>query len=215
MTSPAARIWVPVGWICSKIVGDSLTVEGIRPGLFESAVVVANHSSFADLVFGSAFFWRARTLPHVVVGERFLKKALLSWIPWRTVGVIVIGRGEPGLSALRGAGLPVLARGETIALMPQGRFAGRPSTDARTFGTGAATLARESGSTLVPVGVAGLESIGSLRDLCPAIGGRGRVAICVGEPLDPRRLGTVEALHDAMVAELVRAAQQSELRLNE
>jgi 1-acyl-sn-glycerol-3-phosphate acyltransferase len=131
-------------------------------------VVVANHESVLDpFVLGSAI---PRPLHFVAKAELWRFPLVGAWL--EALGAIPVVRGRGDLAMLARA-REVLARGEVVALFPEGGV--------RRSGAwlrGAARLALASGAPLLPVRL-----LGTGAALSPGRFGFPRVAALIGEPL--------------------------------
>ncbi len=113
-----------------------------------AAVLAANHSSYLDpVLLGTTCRRRVR----------FLARGGLSKVPvlgaWmRAVGVFFVGEAGSTRQGIQRS-LAVLARGEVVALFPEGSrsFDGQLAP----FERGALLLLKKSGATVVPVGIRG------------------------------------------------------------
>ena len=143
-------------------------------------ILVANHCSQADPpLLGWAVGYRAGRVIHFMAKEEMRHWPIVGWLAARS-GVFFIRRGEADRVAQREA-LGLLARGEAIAVFPEGTRSrnghlqqGKP---------GAALLALRSGVPLLPVGIAGTHRLFRA--------GRGprrsRMTIRIGETLQIER----------------------------
>ncbi len=152
-----------------------LKIDGGQRVPVGGVIVVANHESLFDgLVLGCA-------LPRPA---RFLAKQELFVGPLglllRLLGAIPVARGRGDRDAVE-AGAVALARGDAVAIFPQGTVLGAGD---RPWLRGAARLALETGAPVVPVhldGTARALPPGSRRPR------RARLRAVIGEPLTVAR----------------------------
>jgi 1-acyl-sn-glycerol-3-phosphate acyltransferase len=205
---PGAAI---IGGFCRLFFG--LRVEGVeripRSGAF---IVVANHCSNLDPpMLGWATGHQVGRIVHFMAKVEMRRWPLIGWLATQS-GVYFVRRGEGDRAAQRFS-LEALADGRPIALFPEGTR----SRDGRmrSFKDGAAYLAMRSGTSVLPVGIAGSHRMFPGRSRLPH---RTRVTIRIGEPftLPPSSAGRIdrEALADATrrieaaVADLLPAEQR-------
>jgi 1-acyl-sn-glycerol-3-phosphate acyltransferase len=138
-------------------------------------IVAPSHRSILDVPFA------ATITPRTV---RFLAKDDLFSTPigrrlFDALGAVEVERGTADRGAMR-ALEGVLARGEPVAIFPEGtRRSGPRITD---LYAGAAYLSVKFGVPIVPVGIGGSEHILPKGKVLPRVH---RVAVSVGEPLCP------------------------------
>lgn len=144
-----------------------------REGAF---VLVANHVSLADPpIIGWAAGYQTHRLIHFMAKEEMRRWPILGWLAERS-GVFFVRRGE-GDRASQRAALEMLARGEPIALFPEGT---RSRDGVLSEGKpGAALLAMRSGAPLLPVAISGSERIFPGRSRMPH---RTNVTVTIGRP---------------------------------
>jgi 1-acyl-sn-glycerol-3-phosphate acyltransferase len=174
-----------------RALGLAPRVEGHEHvGTSTPAVIVANHSSYLDAIVLTA------TLPaqiHFAAKREFARMPAFGWLLAR-VGTHFVERDEAarGIEDTRGL-VAAVARGETIALFPEGGFSRAPGL--APFRLGAFAIAAEAGVPVVPVVLRGTRSI--LRagrwlpirgpvavDVLPALAADGRdwaAAVALGE----------------------------------
>ncbi len=164
------------GWARTILVmsGVPVRVEGReRLASAESAVIVANHESFADILV---------LLSCLPMQVRFLAKRSVFRVPvlgWsiRAAGFIPVDRGDRRRSAATvEAALARLQGGRSVVIFPEET---RTRTgDLLPFKKGAALLALRSGLPLLPVGIAGTRRVLPRESLLPT---SGPVAVVIGE----------------------------------
>jgi len=105
-----------------------------------TAVVVANHRSFFDVIVGLVVFHRLRRYPRVIVASHWFERHTIGML-LRSVGAIPMDRDNPAVH-LEGA-RRVLDADIPILVMPEGVLSGEPGdpTSLGRFKTGAARLA--------------------------------------------------------------------------
>jgi len=156
--------------------GVPVRVEGReRLGSLESAVVVANHESLADILV---------LLVSLPIQVRFLAKRRIFSVPvlgWsiRAAGFIPVDRGDHRRGpATFEAALARLQSGRSVIVFPE-------ETRTRTgellpFKKGAALLALRSGLPILPIGIAGTRRVLPRDTLLPTAG---PAALVIGEPI--------------------------------
>jgi 1-acyl-sn-glycerol-3-phosphate acyltransferase len=161
-------------------------------------IVAPSHRSILDVPFA------ATITPRTV---RFLAKDDLFSTPigrrlFDALGAVEVERGTADRGAMR-ALEGVLARGEPVAIFPEGtRRSGPRITD---LYAGAAYLSVKFGVPIVPVGIGGSEHILPKGKVLPRVH---RVAVSVGEPLSPpvlegrARRGAAKLLTEALQTSL-------------
>ncbi len=205
---PGAAI---IGGFCRLFFG--LRVEGVeripRNGAF---IVVANHCSNLDPpMLGWATGHQVGRIVHFMAKVEMRRWPLIGWLATQS-GVYFVRRGEGDRAAQRFS-LEALADGRPIALFPEGTR----SRDGRmrSFKDGAAYLAMRSGTSVLPVGIAGSHRMFPGRSRLPH---RTRVTIRIGEPftlphssagrIDREALADATRRIEAAVADLLPAEQR-------
>jgi len=167
--------------------GVPLRVEGVR-GVAAAlpAVIVANHSSYADAILLAA------VLP---AGVRFAAKSEFAAHPaagpiFRRIGVRFVERSATRQAIedareLAGA----LQGGESLAMFPEGTFTRAPGLG--VFHMGAFVAAAQSARPVIPVALRGMRSV--LRD-GSWLPRRHPVEVFIGAPVWPRGPGWAHAL---------------------
>jgi 1-acyl-sn-glycerol-3-phosphate acyltransferase len=138
-------------------------------------ILAPSHRSILDVPF--AAYVTSRTV-------RFLAKDDLFKSPFGrklfdALGAVEVERGTADRGAMR-ALEGVLERGEPVAIFPEGTR--RSGPEITELFAGAAYLSVKFGVPIVPVGIGGSEHILPKGKLLPRIH---RVAVSVGEPIDP------------------------------
>jgi 1-acyl-sn-glycerol-3-phosphate acyltransferase len=153
-------------------------------------VVAANHESVLDpFVLGSVI---PRSLHYVAKAELWRYPVVRAWLD--ALGAIPVARGRGDLAMLE-RGREVLARGDVVALFPEGGVRRRGA-----WLRGAARLAIASGAPLLPVRL-----LGTGAALSPGSFGFPRVAALIGEPLRAHPGRPTVATAKALTAELQTA----------
>jgi 1-acyl-sn-glycerol-3-phosphate acyltransferase len=161
-------------------------------------IVAPTHRSILDVPFA------ATITPRTV---RFLAKDDLFSTPigrrlFDALGAVEVERGTADRGAMR-ALEGVLARGEPVAIFPEGTRRSGPQI-AELY-AGAAYLSVKFGVPIVPVGIGGSEHILPKGKVLPRVH---RVAVSVGEPLSPpvlegrARRGAAKLLTEALQTSL-------------
>jgi len=148
------------------------------------AIVAANHASLLDPPILQAYVPRHLTF---LMTDKFDRIAPVRWYG-RFWGVVVVREAGMNREAVRGA-LAALARGCALGIFPEGGL----SRDGLIHDPqpGIALIAGRAGVPVVPVGISGTERV-----LPPDTWrlGRARVALAVGEPIDPEGLSRQDLL---------------------
>lgn len=170
---------------------DRLPVEG-------GMVLAPNHVSHLDPPALALALPRQRRLLALAKEELWSNKPFGRLIEW--IGAFPIRRGEGDSAAIKLA-IELVAEGHPLLVFPEGT---RGDGDALLpLQPGPAMIARRTGRPVVPVGIAGTESI------LPAGGGLRRsgrpVVVAFGEPLDWSEYeGLGKGAREAFQAELAR-----------
>jgi 1-acyl-sn-glycerol-3-phosphate acyltransferase len=143
---------------------------------------------------------------------RFMGKVEVFRIPllgaiFRVLGGFPVARDGTDRKAVRES-VAMLQAGDRLAVFPEGTRQYGPKI--QPLQPGAAYLALRAGVPIVPIGIAGSEEI--MRSSGRRVPRFGRVAIVVGEPLQPPPRTTAavpRAEVDALTAELAEALQQT------
>ena len=144
-----------------------------REGAF---ILVSNHISLLDpMIVGSTAGQMTGRLVHFMAKEELRHWPLIGWLATEA-GVYFVRRGEGDRAAQR-LSLDLLARGEAIAVFPEGTRSrdgvlGEPRD-------GAALLATRSGAPLLPVSITGSNRLFPKGARLPR---RSRVTVRIGEP---------------------------------
>lgn len=144
--------------------------EKYRKKLKGSAIIAANHTSFADpFILGITFWYRRMYMmvAEVVMGGRF-RSALL-----RGMGGIKIDRNIADIEAVKRS-VSVLKAGHPLALFPEGGIVSVGGV--QKLKSGAVLIALTAGVPIVPVYIAPKKKWFSRR------------VVVIGEPIDPRSM---------------------------
>ena len=151
-----------------------------------AAIVAANHPSDLDPALVGASF--PRTLRFMAAEKEWDRRFVGRCI--RRLGAFPVRRGSVDRDALRVA-LNLLARGEVVALFPEGdNYADGP----RPFESGVGFLAAKSGAPVIPCAITGAQRVFNTGGLHWP-----RIELRVGEPVD------VSGLDDLRNADLYQA----------
>lgn len=153
------------------------TVVGVEHVPLDGAfILVANHVSLADPpIIGWAAGYQTGRVIHFMAKQEMRRWPIIGWLAARSA-VFFVRRGE-GDRASQRAALEMLARGEPIALFPEGT---RSRNGVLGEGkAGAALLAIRSGTPLLPVAISGSERIFPGKSRVPH---RTNVTVRIGEP---------------------------------
>ncbi len=166
------------GWCRARLFGEERIPA--RGGV----IVAANHASLLDPPVLQAYVPRHLTF---LMTDKFDHIAPVRWYG-RFWGVVVVREAGMNREAVRGA-LAALARGCAVGIFPEGGL----SRDGLIHDPqpGIALIAGRAGVPVVPVGISGTERV-----LPPDTWrlGRARVAMVVGEPIDPEGLSRQDIL---------------------
>jgi 1-acyl-sn-glycerol-3-phosphate acyltransferase len=196
-----------------RLFGVRALVTGeVLPGDGRGRLVVANHRSTADILALLRAF-----------SGRMVSRADLSGWPLvgpaaRAAGTLFVDRSDrlSGASAVRQM-RRCLAAGATIIVFPEGTTF--PDDEVRPFHLGAFVAAMHAETSVVPVGLAYATGSGAafVNESFPAHLRRmagadpSRMAMCIGEPLEPDAAGRAARLRDLAhiaVQRLVRDARR-------
>ena len=156
----------------------------------DNAIIVANHQSNLDPA------WLLTTLPWRLRRRIFLiGKKELSFLRYPLAGspLLFVDRRGNIIPALKAAA-DVLRNGDSLIIFPEGTR----SRDGGLgkFKSGAAYLAWHLGKKIIPVTIEGSFAIFPRGKAIPRFCGGHRGTLQIGEPVDPGRFETVEALND-------------------
>jgi 1-acyl-sn-glycerol-3-phosphate acyltransferase len=167
-----------------------------RSGAF---VVAPSHRSLMDIFF-TAYITRRRI--RFMAKRELFAKPFLAWL-LTAGGGFPVDRGSADRAALRSA-QQALAAGEPVAVFPEGTRNHGP--DIGPLFDGAAYLAARLEVPVVPVAIGGSEEILASGKVIPRFR---RVAIVVGEPLQPpRHEGRVRRQEVGQMTEQLRVELQ-------
>jgi 1-acyl-sn-glycerol-3-phosphate acyltransferase len=162
-------------------------------------ILAPSHRSILDVPFAASV--TPRTVRFLAKDDLF--RSSFGRKLFDALGAVEVERGTADRGAMR-ALEDVLERGEPVAIFPEGtRRAGPEITE---LFAGAAFLSVKFGIPIVPVGIGGSEHILPKGKLLPRIH---RVAVSVGEPLDPPVL---EGRARRSAAKLLTAQLQTSLQ---
>jgi 1-acyl-sn-glycerol-3-phosphate acyltransferase len=166
-------------------------------------VMASSHRSMMDIPFNARL--TKRKLRYMGKASLF-KLPVLGWL-FRTLGGFEVQRDGTDRKALRES-IAMLQGGEILLVYPEGTRQNGPKIE--PLQPGAAYLALRAGVPVVPVGIAGSEEI--FRSHGTKFPRFGRVAIVVGEPIQPPALEksvVPRAEVDALTHELHDAIQRA------
>ena len=180
-----------VSHLLSRVDADPFPDLSGPPTLF-----VANHASVADIFYSVAAFSKWNCPAHCLVRHTYFNNRLLgAWL--RRLEMVPAGGG--GTDAVSAA-VALLAAGEPVAMMPEGRItpAERRLEDGLgEFRDGFITIARQANAQIIPITIQGSDQVWGSRAKLPRFPfGRPRVRLQVGPPI------TIDDLsdHDAEAA---------------
>jgi long-chain acyl-CoA synthetase len=158
----------------------------------DNAIIAANHQSNLDPVWLlSCLPWRQRRRLFLI------GKKELSFLRWPLLGspLLFVDRAGNVVPALKAAS-DVLRSGASLIIFPEGTRSRNGSRG--RFKPGAAYLAWHLGRKLIPVTIEGSFAILPPGKAIPRFCGGLQGSLHVGEPLDPGRFASVEALNDGL-----------------
>ncbi len=157
----------------------------------ENCIIIANHESYLDMVWLSFAFPRSSRRNIFITGKKKMKllNFLLPTLP-------VIWIDEDNTMDVLKFSADVLRSGKSLLIFPEGTRT--PDGDIQPFKTGAAYLAKNLGVTVIPVTVNGAYEIWPRDKKLPRFHGGLTGSLTVGEPIDPSRYRSVDALNRAM-----------------
>lgn len=170
-----------------------------------AAVVVANHSSYLDVVVLAAAIAR----PPVFIAKRELEHQFFSRPFLRRLRTLFVERVEAGRGAEDvGQALAALRDGELVIFFPEGTLSRRPGL--LPFRLGAFRVAAEAGAPVIPLALRGTRSVLRGGQWFPR---RGAVAVAVAALIRPKgsNFAAAVALRDSARAELLRLVGEPDL----
>jgi 1-acyl-sn-glycerol-3-phosphate acyltransferase len=182
--------------------GCRLQIEGRENLVAEGpAIIIANHVSFWDPPLVSAI--ASRRQMHFMAKEELFRNPLFGWI-LRRINVFPVKRGAPDRKAIKHA-LDVLARGELLAMFPEGT---RSKTGIlQKPEPGAAMFALKTGAPVIPVALFNsgkiLRAGGPFPRLTVLVGKPFRLEHPAEQKLTGERLETAGAAMMAAIAQLL------------
>jgi len=196
------------GWARTILKFSGVRVAVLHPERLSQRgpfIVVANHESYADVLV---------LLANLPMQVRFLAKRGIFRVPvlgWsiRAAGFVPVDRGDRSRSfATVETALKRLGKGRSLVVFPEETRT--RNGELSPFKKGAAMLASKTGFPILPVGIAGTRQV-LPRGTWNAK--RGRVVLCVGEPLaaDPSthaRKEMTARMKDSVAALREEAAQE-------
>jgi 1-acyl-sn-glycerol-3-phosphate acyltransferase len=118
------------------------------------AIYVAPHRSMFDIPLGIETFHRLGVSPLLVVSRSHLERLRAPVSDWDRLDLLPISRDGSGRRSLLEIGERSLARGRSVAIMPEGRVIRGPDSE-RHIRSGAAELAERASAPIVVLGSAG------------------------------------------------------------
>ncbi|WP_344411826.1 lysophospholipid acyltransferase family protein [Pseudonocardia ailaonensis] len=168
---PFVMVFTKLGWRG----GERLPRSG-------GVLIAANHVSFADPIFDTAFVISHGRMP------RYLAKSELWDVP---VVRSVLGKGghipvyrqsAKAMDAFRGA-VAALERGEVVVFYPEGTYTSDPRFWPMKAKNGIARIALQSGVPVIPMANWGTQEV-LPQDGKPSLWPRKRVSVVLGPPVD-------------------------------
>lgn len=171
------------------------------------AVLVSNHIGYLDFIFCGLTARPAKRLVRFMAKESVFRHRVSGPL-MRAMKHIPVDRAQ-GVEAYRHA-LRALRSGELVGMFPEATIS--PSFTLKSFKSGAARLAQESGTPLLPVALWGTQRLwtkGHKRDM-----GRNHfpITIRVGEPVRSEPTESAESVTERLrhrVQDLLEAAQRA------
>ena len=176
--------------------------ERLLPG---NRIIVANHQSNLDVL------WLLGALPYRLRKRLFITgKKELSFLRYPFLGspVVFVDRTGNVLPSLKAAA-DILRSGAALIIFPEGTRTRDGSLG--KFKSGAAYLAHHLGREIIPVTIRGTFQILPRGRIIPHLVGKGKGSLIVGEPVDPRRFASIEALNDHVRGVIERSLGQPEV----
>jgi 1-acyl-sn-glycerol-3-phosphate acyltransferase len=192
---------------------DNIPAEG-------GVIVAVNHISHADpLVFADALVFSTRRMPRILAKSTlFHGSGPVGWFVGKVLrgtGQIPVQRHTADASLALHAAVEALARGELVAIYPEGTVTRDPDKWPMVAKTGVARLALLSGAPVVPVAQWGAqEMLDSYRKPGLHLFPRHTMTLVAGPPVDlspwQGKDLTVEVLRDATAAVMAAITEQLE-----
>ena len=157
-------------------------------------IIAPNHKTFVDhfFILPAVIFANIKLLPvRTLAADWLFKKPALGWVLKNLLGAYPAQNGKGLRVSLREV-LRILSKGYAVGIYPEGRISVRPGVRNR-IRTGAAVLAKKTGSPILPVAIRGHEYL-TLKDF---FFGRRMITVLFGAPFTiAKQTDTAEAVRD-------------------
>jgi long-chain acyl-CoA synthetase len=156
-----------------------------------NCIIAANHESYLDIVWISSALPFRRRKDFYSIGKRRLVflKYIFPMLP------VIFVEERNTLPSLK-ASADILRSQKTLVIFPEGTRS--RSGDVGEFKTGAAYLARNLGRPIVPVSIDGAFEVYPSSHKVPRIFTRVSGRVIVGDPIDPSKFSSVDALNEEL-----------------
>lgn len=146
-------------------------------------IAVSNHVTYADPLTFAHYLYNNGCPPRFLAKEGLFRAPIVGWL-LRALDQVEVHRGTAQAKEAVVAGLDFLARGDMIAMFPEGTLTRDPDLWPMVARTGAARMALESGVPVIPVAQWGAQRLlGRYKKLLKPIP-RKKVTVVAGPPID-------------------------------
>ncbi len=146
-------------------------------------IIVFNHVSYADPPIAAQFVYDLPRMPRFLAKESLFRLPLVGRVVGGA-GQIPVYRGTTDASSSLRAAKKALERGEAVIIYPEGTVTKDPDLWPMTAKTGAARLALETGTPVIPVAQWGAQRLYDGRTKKVRLRPRTPVVLAAGPPVD-------------------------------
>lgn len=185
-----------VGWVLRNTT-DEVWDDAAQLPPTGGVLIVSNHVSYADVIaLGRYLIWSGRW-PRYLGKAELWKVPVVGWLASQCGQIPVIRGTHQAKDSLKPA-REALARGECVAIYPEGGRTHDPEMWPQASRTGTARLALETGVPVIPTAHWGTHAIMPGRKLTwPRIWPTPRIRVVMGDPVD---LSDLEGRSDTRAA---------------
>ena len=183
-THRLAGILAPIAKAPYKLMGTTIklgteNLASLPTG--QGVIFAAHHMSLLDPVFVGYNLWDLGYMPHFMAKSGIFKEPLASVL--RGLGQIPVLRGTTNASDSLRYASAALHSGESVVIYPQGTLTKDPDRWPEDYKSGAARLALQEGTPIVPVAHWGMHKVFPLGAKVPRFNPRQQLRIHFGQPI--------------------------------